>query len=69
MVEIESKKKMFHTGAIFDENNEEAQIAFKHAIYRENIFGGKFNLVPITQVIDTKNTYLAEQAGKLVDSL
>lgn len=51
-------------GAIFDESNKEAQIAFKHAVNRENIIGGKFSLVPIVQVIDTKNTYLAEQAGK-----
>lgn len=56
------KKKS--TGAIFDESNGEAQIAFKHAVFRENIVGAKFKLVPIIEVIDTKNTYLAEQAGK-----
>lgn len=59
-----NQKFFFYTGAIFDESNEEAQFAFKHAVYRENIFGAKFSLVPIIKVIDTKNTYLAEQAGK-----
>lgn len=59
--------KNVYTGAIFDESNVEAQIAFKHAVYRENIYGGKFNLVPITKVIDTKNTYLVEQAGKSIE--
>lgn len=62
LIEIQSKKN--YTGAIFDESNEEAQIAFKHAVYRENVFGAKFNLVPIIKIIDTTNTYLAEQAGK-----
>lgn len=45
--------------------NEEAQIAFKHAVFRENMYGAKFNLVPVIKVIDTTNTYEAEQAGKL----
>lgn len=58
-----------YTGAIFDESNVEAQMAFKHAVYRENMFGGKFNLKPITKVIDTKNTYLVEQVGKSTDLL
>lgn len=53
-----------YTGAIFDESNVEAQIAFKHAMFRENMFGAKFSLEPVIKVIDTKNTYLAEQAGK-----
>lgn len=53
-------------GAIFDINNAEAEIAFKHAVIRENIANfNKFNLVPIVKNIDTTNTFEAEQTGEL----
>lgn len=52
-------------GAIFDNGNEEAEIAFKHAVFRENMYGAKFNLVPIIKNIDATNTYEAEAAGEL----
>lgn len=42
----------------------EAEIAFKHAVFRENMYGAKFNLVPIIKNIDATNTYEAEEAGK-----
>lgn len=51
-------------GAIFDIDNEEAEIAFKYAVFRENMYGAKFNLVPIIKTIDASNTYEAEQAGE-----
>lgn len=52
-------------GVIFDNGNEEAEIAFKHAVFRENMYGAKFNLVPMVKNIDATNTYEAEQAGRL----
>ena len=51
-------------GAIFDKENGEAEIAFKHAVFRENMYGAKFTLVPIIKIIDATNTYDAEEAGK-----
>lgn len=59
MIEIKSI-----AGAIFDAGNEEAQIAFKQALFRENMYGAKFNLVPVIEVVDTVNTYEVEQTGK-----
>lgn len=55
------------SGAIFDIGNDEAQLSFKHAIFRENMYGAKFNLVPVIKVLDTTNTYDVEQAGELCD--
>lgn len=52
------------SGAIFDIENEEAEIAFKYAIFRENMYGAKFNLVPNIKVIDATNTFEVEQAGE-----
>lgn len=52
-------------GVIFDNENEEAEIAFKHAVFRENMYGAKFYLVPMIKNIDATNTYEAEQAGRL----
>lgn len=51
-------------GAIFDINNEEAEIAFRYAVIRENMYGAKLNFIPITKVIDATDTYEAEQAGE-----
>lgn len=51
-------------GAIFDENSEEAQIAFKYAVIRENMYDGKFELVPVIKTIQSTESSAAEQAGK-----
>lgn len=52
-------------GVIFDSEDEETELAFKHAVIRENIANfNKFNLVPIIKNIDITNTYEAEEAGK-----
>lgn len=51
-------------GAIFDENSEEAQIAFKYAVIRENMYDGKFELVPVIKTIQSTESYAAEQAGE-----
>lgn len=51
-------------GAIFDENSEEAQIAFKYAVIRENMYDGKFELVPVIKTIQSTESYGAEQAGE-----
>lgn len=53
-------------GAIFDENSEEAQIAFKYAVIRENMYDGKFELVPVIKTIQSTESSAAEQAGKLI---
>lgn len=51
-------------GAIFDESSEEAQIAFKYAVIRENMFDGKFELVPVIKTIQSTDSYAAEKEGK-----
>lgn len=52
-------------GVIFDIDDEETQLAFKHAVVRENIANfNKFYLVPIIKNIDITNTYEAEEAGE-----
>lgn len=52
------------SGALFDDNSEESQIAFKYAVIRENMYDGKFELVPIIKTIQSTDSYSAEQAGK-----
>lgn len=52
------------SGAIFDIDNEDAEIAFRYAVIRENMYGAKLNFVPVTKVVDATNTYEAEQAGE-----
>lgn len=39
-------------------------MAFGYAINRENMYGAKFNLVPIIKKIDTTDSYETEEAGK-----
>lgn len=51
-------------GAIIDIDNEEAEIAFKYAVNRENMYGAKFIMVPTIKVIDATNTFEVEQAGE-----
>lgn len=51
-------------GAIFDVDNEEAEIAFRYAVIRENMYGSKINFVPSIKIVDATDTYEAEQAGK-----
>lgn len=53
-------------GAIFDSSSEDAEIAFRYAVIRENMYGAKFNLVPIVKLVDETDTYEAEQAGKCI---
>lgn len=52
------------SGAIFDIDNDDAEIAFRYAVIRENMYGAKISFVPITKVVDLTDTYEAEQAGK-----
>lgn len=51
-------------GAIIDIDNKEAETAFKYAVYRENMYGDKFNLVFTIKVIDARNTFEIERAGE-----
>lgn len=51
-------------GAIFDIDNEDAEIAFRYAVIRENMYGAKFNLVPNVKIVDATDTFEVEQAGK-----
>lgn len=54
------------SGAIFDIDNEEAEIAFRYAVIRENMYGAKLNFVPVIKVVDATDTYEAEQAGEFI---
>lgn len=60
------KLVLLFAGAIFDENSEEAQIAFKYAVIRENMYDGKFELVPVIKTIQSTESSAAEKAGKLI---
>lgn len=51
-------------GAIIDIDNKEAETAFKYAVYRENMYGDKFNLVFKIKIIDARNTFEVERAGE-----
>lgn len=51
-------------GAIFDNGNDEAEMAFRYAVIRENMYGTKFNLEPIVKMVDETDTYEVEHAGK-----
>lgn len=59
---------MYHffpfSGALFDENSEESQIALKYAVIRENMYDNKFELVPMIKTIQSTDSYSAEQASK-----
>lgn len=39
-------------------------MAFRYAVIRENMYGAKFNLVPIVKMVDTTDSYETEEAGK-----
>lgn len=51
-------------GAIFDSGNDEAEMAFRYAVIRENMYGAKFHLDPIVKIVDETDTYEVEQAGE-----
>lgn len=51
-----------HLGAIFDNDHDEAQIAFLRAISRENLYNN-FELVPLVRNIDATNSFEAEKIG------
>lgn len=51
-------------GAIFDEASDEAQIAFKYAVARENMYDDSLKLVSVIRTIQTSDSFAAENAGK-----
>lgn len=50
------------TGAIFHVDDEEAEIAFKNAVLRENMYNS-FELKPIIKQIDSYDSFEAERLG------
>lgn len=52
------------SGAIFDSGNDEAEMAFRYAVIRENMYGASFRLEPIVKLVDETDTFEVEQAGE-----
>lgn len=51
-------------GAIFASDDEVAEIAFRHAVLRENMYNA-FELKPIIKRIDPFDSFEAERTGKM----
>lgn len=52
------------TGAIFDENNVNAELAFQSVIFRENMYNKDVEFVPKVIKISTSDTFSIEKQGK-----
>lgn len=52
------------TGVILNNDDEEAEIAFKHAVLRENMYNA-FELVPIIKKIEQTDSFEAEKTGDI----
>lgn len=53
-------------GAIFHADDEEAEIAFRHAVLRENMYNS-FEFTPIIKKIDSYDSFEAERIGNFLD--
>lgn len=50
-------------GGIFHEDNYEAEIAFRNAIIRENMYNPKVEFIPIIQKVDRDDSFKAQKIG------
>lgn len=53
------------TGAIFHEDSEQAEIAFRYAIKRVNMYETSFELVPHIRFVASYDSFKTEKIGKL----
>lgn len=51
-------------GAIFDEDNFSAELAFQSAIYRENMYNKDIEFVAKVVKVSTSDTFAIEKQGK-----
>lgn len=50
-------------GGIFHEENSDAEIAFRHAVIRENMYNPKMELIPLIRKIDPTDSFQAEKVA------
>lgn len=48
-------------GAIYNPNNHEAEIAFRYAIYQENMYNPRIEFVPVVRIVDPSDSFQAEK--------
>lgn len=58
-------KLCIRTGAIFHEDSEQAEIAFRYAIKRVNMYETSFELVPHIQFVASYDSFKTEKIGML----
>lgn len=51
-------------GAIFEEDNVNAELAFQSAIFRENMYNKDIELVPKVIKVSNSDTFAIEKQGK-----
>lgn len=51
-------------GGLFHSDNQDAEIAFRYALIRENMYNARLEFVPIIRRIDATDSYQAEKAGQ-----
>lgn len=52
-----------YAGGIFHEENSDAEIAFRHAVIRENMYNPKMELIPLIRKIDPADSFQAEKVA------
>ncbi|KAJ6638984.1 Glutamate receptor ionotropic, kainate 2 [Pseudolycoriella hygida] len=56
-----SAKKLFPIGAIFHNDNKEAEVAFRNAILRENMYNPRIEFRPIVKEVDRDDSFQAQK--------
>lgn len=62
MIDLASLKYLL-LGGIFHEDNYEAEIAFRNAIIRENMYNQRVEFIPIVKLVDRDDSFKAQKIG------
>lgn len=49
---------------MFHEENSEAELAFRYAIARENMYNSRLEFLPLVRLVDPTDTFQAEKTGR-----